>query len=80
MTIQQEKDEARQSKLIVEHKPKYVQKKKRLAPYNPNDTFEDYKARKEASHDKSVQYHKHVSNAVAEASELAEPEGVQYLW
>lgn len=80
ITLQQEKDMERQQKCVAERKPKYVQKKKRLAPYNPNDTYEDYKARKENSHDQSIKYAKQNHTEDKKHMDTTPPEGVIYLW
>ena len=78
ITLQQEKDMARQQHKVVPHTPKYVQKKKRLAPYNPNDTYEDYKNRKENNHDASIKYNQ--QNKKEDNGQISQPEGVLYLW
>ena len=80
ITLQQEKDMERQKRCVVERMPKYVQKKKRLAPYNPNDTYEDYKIRKENSHDQSIKYAKQNHTQNNKNVENTPPEGVLYLW
>lgn len=80
ITFQQEKDEEKQHNHVVPRTPKFVQRKKRLAPYNPNDTYEDYKARKENSHDASIKYAKQNPTKQNQELDTTPPEGVLYLW
>lgn len=78
--LQQDRDEERQHK-VIERTPQFVQRKKRLAPYDPKDTYKDYKDMKADNHDDSVKYAKshHIQQKQAE-QELEEPQGVFYFW